>query len=426
MADDIMTPPAIDNSGADAGLQGSPAPTSVSSGVTGVNPPPTRKVFPSDDPGEIDQTKLDGDDVELSLDDTPEQLEDKLLAKTNKQDAKTSTKQSKQSKQPVAAQAKEDKASKEQTTKDSDKQVDEGFDLGIETEEDKGKQESGKKARDYSDVADEQKEILKHVPNYLFDKAKEYIKQAAKVKSDYEALKIDYEKVKSGKLPDTYFEHEKAYLLSPDYQKAVELSQTIDFEENHYVQQLENIESGLEWQELKGYDKTGNPVFVTHPALEGNKVNVKAKIFAQRNLNLYAAKRNEVEQQLSGITNTFKQQHETTKSSFKAIEDKFFGKLKDMSKLPKEAQDYYGDIKTKLNEALPSYKDHPFIEFLSKSALSNIYKTQELAKRDAKIKQLEEKLSDTLGAGPTSKVLNGSAKVDTDVVYDMNNLDKDF
>jgi len=412
MAEDLMTPAVIDNSNVDAGL---------SSGNV-------EKTAVLDSPAAEPNTDTD-DGPELSIDDSAEATEEKLLKldKPQKKDAK----QPVQAKQPLAKPsvkptAEEDK-DKEKSDKSAEEQVDDSFDLGEEEKEkeEEKKPEPVKSKRDYSDVTEDQKEILKHIPNYLLGKVKSYLKDNEKLKADHEKLKGDFEKVKTGQLPEVYFDHEKAYLLHPEYDKAQQLNSQLDFEEAHYEQQLAAIENGQDWWELVGY-KDGQPQYKEHKALGNNKIDIAGRILAHKNLAIYTNKRNEVQQKLGEITSSFKQQHEATKQAYTMIGDKFFSKIKDIKALPEQAQTYYNQAKEYLNKTLPAFKDHPLVDFLAKSALSNIYKTSELKKLRAENKTLKEKGVDLVKAGPTSKDLSGGATVKNDKVYDINKLDADF
>lgn len=396
MADDLMTVPVVDNTGMDSVLVGTPAPSSV---VTTTQP---RQV-------EVSSNEEVDDSPELLLSDTPEQLEDKLLEVGKKGSVAKPT-----SSKVAASDAKKPEIKSP-----------ESFDLGPEDKSSETTQPAKKGARDYTGVRPEYVEVLKHIPNYLYDKAKEMLSKFDSTTQERDTLKTENEKIKSGKLPDNYYEHDKAYLLHPDYDKAVQTQQMIDFEQGHYEQQLEAIKGGADWYEFKGL-KNGEPQYELHKALGEGKIDVKAEIYTQKLLNFYEGKRGEVQKQLGDITSNFKQQHESAKKTFDTIDDQFFGKLKDISKLPKEAQEYYNQAKDWLNNALPAYKDHKFVVFLAKAALSNIYKTQEMQKMIAEIKQLKEKAGDRVRVGPTSKDLGGEGKVETEKIYDMNKLDQDF
>jgi hypothetical protein len=126
------------------------------------------------------------------------------------------------------------------------------------------KQDKDKGKRDYTVFEEEDAKFLKEKgPNHVYDYLKERMPKLYAVKKENAELKVALENAQKGivKIPDSYIEHPDAYVLTPEYR---ELSSNIRMaigEEQHWLQQAQNIEEGKPWQNIMGYDpKTGRMV----------------------------------------------------------------------------------------------------------------------------------------------------------------------
>ena len=94
--------------------------------------------------------------------------------------------------------------------------------------------------RDYSKFTPEETEILKTLPNRAFAKASEML-------LNIKAKEAEIKNTQQGQLPKNWFEHENAFVLSPEFAQAQQTIGEADARISHWKQQLINIESGENW-----------------------------------------------------------------------------------------------------------------------------------------------------------------------------------
>lgn len=123
-------------------------------------------------------------------------------------------------------------------------------------------------------------------------------------------------------LPNSWYEHENAYTLLPDYQKAAGEIDTLQNYSNYYRQQLIAIKAGDKWTDLV----MGNDGKITSverdPGPEAD-VNVSDKIRMLQNAI------GQKEAGLNQLAGTFKAQARGLQSKMTEIEDHFFPQFKD-------------------------------------------------------------------------------------------------
>lgn len=391
--------------------------------LIGATPPSGRKLSVVETPTTTPEVDKPGDKI-LSLDDPESVFDDSGETITTKSNENKTTIKPSSTESKSKSDSTDDKSSSSEGDKEEVEKEEPGFDLGID--EPKTKPDPTK-ARDYTGLKQEYVDVLKHVPNRLYEKARELLIRSDKLEEENKKIKSDYEAIKSNKLPDTYYEHEKAYLLHPEYETALREANMLEFEEQHWMSQLRNIKQGKDWRELVGYHKdSGEPAFKEHKAIGEGKIDVDAELMVGRFLNSTVNMKPQISKKLEEISGEFKSKHNSTVAALEEIDNKYFSKMKDIAALPKEAQDIYNQTVSVLKSKLPGL-NQKVVELFAKSYLSNLYKTQELQKRDAKIKQLSEKQDDTLRAGPTSKTLNGAGgKVVADREYNTKDIEQDW
>jgi len=119
-----------------------------------------------------------------------------------------------------------------------------------QTPPDKGQQQQQQKGEDkfnYEGFDDAEKQMLKQMSNT----AKDFVGKRLKQLRELQAKK-----------PDSYLQHPKAFVLSPEFTEAAELADQAGFEADHWRKQLINIRNGKKWIALVGYDdKTGAPLY---------------------------------------------------------------------------------------------------------------------------------------------------------------------
>jgi len=147
----------------------------------------------------------------------------------------------------------------------------------------------------------------------VFAYAEKLNKSLKEATQEREQLKTELTKVKEGRIPDSYLDHPEAYQLLPEYQTAVNDYQTDAFEESHWAQQLERIEQGLAWQNLRGY-QDGKPVYETIPQRKNAEGEIiydsRAKVEVMRLLNACSASRQNSGVRVQQVVGGFRQLHQ--------------------------------------------------------------------------------------------------------------------
>lgn len=92
-------------------------------------------------------------------------------------------------------------------------------------------------SRDLTGIAPEHQELFKRMSNEAFNVLKaEYLENRA--------LKQQLAEAKKGSLPESYYEHESAYVLTPEFSAASENVAQAETILNHYTQQLADLRAG--------------------------------------------------------------------------------------------------------------------------------------------------------------------------------------
>lgn len=101
-------------------------------------------------------------------------------------------------------------------------------------------------ARDLTGYSPEEQAILKQMSNPAF----EFTTKILKERKELESLKSSH-----------YLQSEDGYTLSPEYKQLSQDIQYASAESNIWLQQLQKIDSGEEWQPFEGWSRDGQPVF---------------------------------------------------------------------------------------------------------------------------------------------------------------------
>jgi hypothetical protein len=119
------------------------------------------------------------------------------------------------------------------------------------------------KQRDYTKYTPEDVSFLKKLPNNTFNAVvpildKLYAERRAKEETAGELKKL---RENPNALPESWYEHEQGYTLSPEYQQANHYLERANIEANHWEQQLIAIRSKQPWSELQ-YDQRTNQYYI--------------------------------------------------------------------------------------------------------------------------------------------------------------------
>lgn len=115
--------------------------------------------------------------------------------------------------------------------------------------------------RNYDDIPENLRPIFKKLHNDPFNTFKPLVKELETTKAKLADVEKQYTEIKKGALPDNYYEHEKGYILSPDFEKAANTAIRAEQIANHWAAQYEAIRKGEPtWQDINVNPRTGELV----------------------------------------------------------------------------------------------------------------------------------------------------------------------
>jgi len=182
--------------------------------------------------------------------------------------------------------------------------------------------------RDYSVFEPQDVELMKKLPNHLFNAMKERYTQVKEIATQNAKLNERIKQIESGALPESYVQHPQAYTLSPEYTQAAQLHNQAQFEVGIVEKAINAIEMGLPYQVLTGYDAQDNPVFRTvQPKLDkdGNALlDIAAKNSYMRVLQQIDRKREGAEQQMHSVKAQFAAKRGSQLTEFQQMQAQTF------------------------------------------------------------------------------------------------------
>lgn len=244
-----------------------------------------------------------------------------------------------------------------------------------------------RKARDYSGLDESEVKIFKRMGQEAFEHQKP-------IYLEYKQLKLDSLKPKqTGDLPDSYYSHPEAYVLSPEYKAVAQGLQEAEIIRDHWKRQEINIKKNGKFQEL--YRDPNTKQLQLGPvadATDDDEIKVSKYVDASREL--YIKQNNKLE----SITEGFKVKHDKDIEFIRNTEAQFF-KGYDDDKHPTAI------LQKKIIASMPkSLQGHPLAGLLAKTGSANAQLNEAnrlLREENAKLKGVK---ADTEAAPPTKKV----------------------
>ena len=169
--------------------------------------------------------------------------------------------------------------------------------------------------------------------------AKEYV--VAEFKRNHkqiEELKLKAARP-SDELPSSWYEHEQAFVLVPQYQKLSRSLDTYNRVEDHYRQQLIAIKEGDDWQDLTTNDQ-GEIVTVPRKADAASEVEVS------RRINAAAMQIQNTTKEIQTFQDNHKKSALGNKEAMVKLEDDYFPQYKTEESV--KDNKYFNAIKNKL------------------------------------------------------------------------------
>jgi len=123
-------------------------------------------------------------------------------------------------------------------------------------------------ARDYTGVDEQDVPLFKKMANESFNRLKplylDYKKKQAELNETQQKLAEAQKGVT--RIPDSYYEHPNAYILTPEFNVAAQTSQQAQAILNHWTDQLQKIREGAVEYTHIDFDQNGNLVEAKKPA----------------------------------------------------------------------------------------------------------------------------------------------------------------
>lgn len=113
--------------------------------------------------------------------------------------------------------------------------------------------------RDYTGIEESAIPLFKKMSNKSFDALKPVYLEHKQLKESLPAKEAEIAKLKQGALPENYYEHDRAYTLTPEFEQIANNTIKAGMIVNHWEQQLAKIKSGDEtYQEIHINSQDGN------------------------------------------------------------------------------------------------------------------------------------------------------------------------
>lgn len=247
--------------------------------------------------------------------------------------------------------------------------------------------------RDYSMFRPEHAEILKKAPNHVFEFAKTVLPKVYEEANKAKEYEAKLKQVETKALPESYFQHPEAYLLSEDFKEANRDLQLASFEAAHWKRQRAAVLNGAkEYQHLKGYKKNGEPVFESVEIPEDKVAEIQAELGDA--VQLASQTQSNVAAQVNQLRNNYAKTIETVVTEMKQAEDKYYP-------MYKEPNDEQKKIISEVTELIPPhFRNNPLASYVAKAGALNIQLINALKAKDAEIEKLKRGKVNAVIAGP--------------------------
>lgn len=277
--------------------------------------------------------------------------------------------------------------------------------VGVKTETTAATAKPEKVETDLTGFGEQQQIWLRRMPS---DAREHFAKKLREERELKETIKGYEEKVKNltvGKevLPESYYEHPRAFELSSEYQNATRNINTSVSIYNHWLAQKNKIESGEDWQDLEdevGADGkfTGN-IIVKDP----EPTTTAAKVHIDEMLNGARMQIQQFKATAANLAENFKVNHIKHQENIRSLAQKYYPQFEDKN---------YEGYKTleKVVEELPKVginKTNSIFELFARSVALNYIYVNYIKNNLTKTQVKEEIKKEAAKAGPTSSSFSG-------------------
>jgi hypothetical protein len=210
-----------------------------------------------------------------------------------------------------------------------------------------------KPRRDYTGFSEQETKLLKQVPNKVFAELAPYLKnlntQITAAKADKAQVAELTKQLEGKSLPQNWYDHPQAYLLSPEYNTVNQQFRRAQAEEGALRQALSKIKAKQGFTVINGWDdKTGQPIYSEEYEPDDT---AEGAIFGM--LSEASAKKISLGNQGKQIAENFKSKHQAIAQNFSSEVDKHINNMAPDHR-PTEDQ-----IKMYLDSIPDAWKGHP-------------------------------------------------------------------
>lgn len=276
--------------------------------------------------------------------------------------------------------------------------------------------------RDYSDCTEEEKVALKHISNQAFNFIIPKIKQLKNITNEITKKNEEIAQLKTGKqmLPDNYFEHPQAFVLTKDYNDNAKYLNDAASVQRHWQQQLVNIRQGEPYRDID----IENGRFVYGKEKVGDaKDEVEVMSYLQHSINQVG----EFQKKVMGIESSFKERHSKAVETLKKAE-------KDNFSVYDEPNHPWKPCIEHLMQQIPAeFRNNPMASLLAKSGTAVLQMGKLLRDTQAELAELKKNgtkapiESKQSQGGPTKDSVSsngGSGKQENSIGTDINDFTK--
>lgn len=278
--------------------------------------------------------------------------------------------------------------------------------------------------RDYSGFDAEETEALKHVGNKSFASIAPKLRLLKAITGEVEKKNAEIAQLKTGKqmLPDNYFEHPQAFILTKDYnENAGYLNQATQVQ-RHWQQQMANIRKGEPWISLEGFDKNGRAVYSDKKVADVDS-EMEVMGYLQHSINQVG----DFQKKVMGIESSFRDRHSKAVEVLKKAE-------KDNFSVYDEPNHPWKPVVEHMMQQIPSeFRNNPMAPLLAKAGTAVLQMGKVLRETQTKLAELEKNGAGKVTpneskqgqAGPTASSISangGSGKQESTLGTDINDF----
>lgn len=279
--------------------------------------------------------------------------------------------------------------------------------------------------RDYAGFDAQEIETLKHIGNKSFAEIAPKLRLLKNITSEVEKKNAEIAQLKTGKqmLPDNYFEHPQAFILTKDYNDNIGYLNQAAQVQKHWQQQMANIRRGEAWRDIDIDAKTGRFIFGKDRVADADG-EAEVMGYIQHAVNQVS----EVQRKVMGIEASFKDRHSKAVDVLKKAEKDNFA-VYDQPDHP-----WKPVVEHMMNQIPAEFRSNPMAPILAKAGTAVLQMGKLLREAQAEVIELKKGGSAKVAteskqaqAGPTASSVSangGSGKQESTVGTDINDFTK--